>query len=80
MRSPRDGDIGAVYGIGYPPFRGGPLRQLDDVGAARIVDTLEATGAGVWQSVCARSGVAADGQIQFAFLPDKDHWLMWHSS
>ncbi len=41
VRSPRDGDIGAVYGIGYPPFRGGPLRQLDEVGAARIVDTLE---------------------------------------
>ncbi len=41
VRSPRDGDIGAVYGIGYPAFRGGPLRQVDDAGAARIVDTLE---------------------------------------
>lgn len=40
VRSPRDGDIGAVYGIGYPPFRGGPLRYLDDIGAARAVETL----------------------------------------
>jgi 3-hydroxyacyl-CoA dehydrogenase/enoyl-CoA hydratase/3-hydroxybutyryl-CoA epimerase len=41
VRSPRDGDIGAIFGIGFPPFRGGPLRHLDDIGAVRAVDTLE---------------------------------------
>jgi 3-hydroxyacyl-CoA dehydrogenase/enoyl-CoA hydratase/3-hydroxybutyryl-CoA epimerase len=41
VRSPRDGDIGAIFGIGYPPFRGGPLRQLDALGAAHVVDTLD---------------------------------------
>jgi 3-hydroxyacyl-CoA dehydrogenase/enoyl-CoA hydratase/3-hydroxybutyryl-CoA epimerase len=41
VRSARDGDIGAVFGIGFPPFRGGPLRYLDAVGSARAVDTLE---------------------------------------
>ncbi len=40
VRSPRDGDIGAIFGIGYPPFRGGPLRYLDDLGPARVVQTL----------------------------------------
>ncbi|HEX6107423.1 MAG TPA: 3-hydroxyacyl-CoA dehydrogenase family protein, partial [Gemmatimonadales bacterium] len=40
VRSARDGDIGAVFGIGYPAFRGGPLRTLDDLGAARVVETL----------------------------------------
>lgn len=40
VRSARDGDIGAIFGIGYPPFRGGPLRYLDDLGAAKAVATL----------------------------------------
>ncbi len=40
VRSPRDGDIGAIFGIGYPPFRGGPLRYLDDLGAAAVVEVL----------------------------------------
>jgi 3-hydroxyacyl-CoA dehydrogenase/enoyl-CoA hydratase/3-hydroxybutyryl-CoA epimerase len=40
VRSPRDGDIGAIFGIGYPPFRGGPLRYLDDLGAANVVRVL----------------------------------------
>jgi 3-hydroxyacyl-CoA dehydrogenase/enoyl-CoA hydratase/3-hydroxybutyryl-CoA epimerase len=40
VRSPRDGDIGAVFGIGFAPFRGGPLRYLDDTGAKQAVETL----------------------------------------
>jgi 3-hydroxyacyl-CoA dehydrogenase / enoyl-CoA hydratase / 3-hydroxybutyryl-CoA epimerase len=41
VRSSRDGDIGAVYGIGFPAFRGGPLRMIDDLGADRVVETLK---------------------------------------
>ncbi|HUQ14455.1 MAG TPA: fatty acid oxidation complex subunit alpha FadJ [Gemmatimonadales bacterium] len=40
VRSARDGDIGAIYGIGFPAFRGGPLRAIDDLGASRVVSTL----------------------------------------
>ncbi|MGH7508830.1 MAG: fatty acid oxidation complex subunit alpha FadJ [Gemmatimonadales bacterium] len=40
VRCPRDADIGAIFGIGFPAFRGGPLRMIDDLGAARAVETL----------------------------------------
>jgi len=41
VRSPRDGDIGAIFGFGFPPFRGGPLRYADDLSAERVVADLE---------------------------------------
>ena len=40
VRSSRDGDVGALFGFGFPAFRGGPLRLIDDLGANRVVDTL----------------------------------------
>ena len=41
VRTPRDGDIGAVFGIGFPPFRGGPFRWIDAVGVGKVVNALE---------------------------------------
>lgn len=41
VRLPRDGDLGAVFGIGFPPFRGGPFRYVDSVGADAILRRLE---------------------------------------
>jgi 3-hydroxyacyl-CoA dehydrogenase/enoyl-CoA hydratase/3-hydroxybutyryl-CoA epimerase len=42
IHSPRDGDIGAVFGIGFPPFLGGPFRYIDTLGADTVVHQLEA--------------------------------------
>jgi 3-hydroxyacyl-CoA dehydrogenase/enoyl-CoA hydratase/3-hydroxybutyryl-CoA epimerase len=41
IRSPRDGDVGAVFGIGFPPFRGGPFRYMDSLGIQIVVQRLE---------------------------------------
>ncbi len=41
VRHARDGDIGAVFGIGFPAFRGGPLRYLDSYGVGQTVTILE---------------------------------------
>jgi len=37
----RDGDIGAIFGIGFPPFLAGPFRYIDAMGAQQLVTTLE---------------------------------------
>ncbi|WP_196137561.1 fatty acid oxidation complex subunit alpha FadJ [Aliikangiella sp. G2MR2-5] len=41
IRSPRDGDIGSIFGIGFPPFLGGPFRYIDAIGADKIVRKME---------------------------------------
>ena len=41
ISSPRDGDLGAILGLGFPPFRGGPFRHVDTVGREAIRARLE---------------------------------------
>jgi 3-hydroxyacyl-CoA dehydrogenase/enoyl-CoA hydratase/3-hydroxybutyryl-CoA epimerase len=41
VRNARDGDIGAIFGIGFPPFLGGPFRYMHTLGIAHVVARLE---------------------------------------
>lgn len=41
LKSARDGDIGAIFGLGFPPYLGGPFRFADQFGIKRLIERLE---------------------------------------
>ena len=41
LHNPTDGDLGAVLGLGFPPFLGGPFRYIDRMGADEVIRTFE---------------------------------------
>ncbi len=40
IESARDGDVGAVLGLGFPAYRGGPFRYVDTVGTGNVLKKL----------------------------------------
>lgn len=41
LEEARDGDIGAVFGLGFPPFLGGPFRYVDNLGPQTVLRRLQ---------------------------------------
>lgn len=45
ITSPADADIGAILGLGFPSWTGGPLSLIETVGEARFIDTCDTLAA-----------------------------------
>jgi 3-hydroxyacyl-CoA dehydrogenase/enoyl-CoA hydratase/carnithine racemase len=41
VRDPRDIDLGLIFGLGFPPFKGGLMFWADTVGAGKLVEMLK---------------------------------------
>lgn len=41
LKSPSDGDVSAVFGLGFPPFLGGPFWYMDALGIDKVVERLQ---------------------------------------
>ena len=42
LKDTKSGDLGAVFGLGFPPFEGGPFRFMDSKGLGNVVSELRA--------------------------------------
>lgn len=67
IRSARDGDVGAIFGIGFPPFLGGPFQYIDKLGASYVVKKLQdwTDKYGVRYSPCEALIKMADNNITY---------------
>ena len=61
IRNARDGDIGAIFGIGFPPFLGGPFQYMDKIGAATLVSKLRQ-----WQAEFGERFAPCDALLKMA--------------
>jgi 3-hydroxyacyl-CoA dehydrogenase/enoyl-CoA hydratase/3-hydroxybutyryl-CoA epimerase len=64
VTEPADVDFAMIMGTGFAPFRGGPLRYTDTVGAARLVGAMSllvASGTAHFEPCKLLAGMAATG-------------------
>lgn len=66
----RDGDVGAVFGIGFPPFRGGPFRYMDSLGLASVASTLGDFAASVGDRYTPAAAITTMARDQRCFYAD----------
>ena len=67
IQSPVDGDLGAVLGIGFLPFTGGPFSYIDQKGCTAVVEEMErlASAYGTRFTPCDRLATMKESQAAF---------------
>ncbi len=67
VASPAEADMGLIYGIGFPPFRGGALYYLDQMGLAAFCELAEQYKhlGGLYQPTERMKQMAAAGETYF---------------
>jgi 3-hydroxyacyl-CoA dehydrogenase/enoyl-CoA hydratase/3-hydroxybutyryl-CoA epimerase/enoyl-CoA isomerase len=65
--SAAEADMATIYGIGFPPFRGGPLRHIDSIGAKAFVELCDkyASLGGIYQAPDMLRKMAVNGENFF---------------
>jgi 3-hydroxyacyl-CoA dehydrogenase/enoyl-CoA hydratase/3-hydroxybutyryl-CoA epimerase len=69
--SPYEGDIGSVFGVGFPPFRGGPFKYIDSCGAANIVSRMRALEAKYGSRFKPAASLVAMAESGKKYFPDE---------
>ena len=80
VTDPADVDFAMIMGTGFAPFRGGPLRYTDSVGAARLVGAMNhlvASGTAHFEPCKLLAGMAASGET---FYPKRKGFYEQHSN
>jgi 3-hydroxyacyl-CoA dehydrogenase/enoyl-CoA hydratase/3-hydroxybutyryl-CoA epimerase len=65
VTEPADVDFAMILGTGFAPFRGGPLRYADSLGAEKIAGAMKNLvdrGAAHFEPCALLRGMAADGR------------------
>jgi 3-hydroxyacyl-CoA dehydrogenase/enoyl-CoA hydratase/3-hydroxybutyryl-CoA epimerase len=70
VAEPGDVDFGLIFGAGFAPFRGGPLRYADRLGTAEVVRRLEALASTVSPHFAPCDHLVALGRRNARFYPD----------
>lgn len=67
VATPAEADMGLIYGIGFPPFRGGALHYLDEMGLQAFIDMTApyADLGALYQPTERMKQMAANGETYF---------------
>ncbi|GAB7259139.1 fatty acid oxidation complex subunit alpha FadJ [Dickeya ananatis] len=70
IRRPGEGDIGAVMGIGFPPFLGGPFHYMNQLGITTVVGTLRSLQKQYGDRFAPAEGLLRRQSEQIGFIDD----------